>query len=208
MVLPVALGKSPSRTDLVLLQSPHWAQRPRSGSVRLASPGPSAGSLSAAPGHPPREGLWVASSFPTLQTPEGLPRGLVGSVGGLRIRCHEGMLAGPGRCPVGWQGLWAAQPAFLNSLYSHRPQGTHLPPQSTPRTAERTFSLGLWPPRLLTLCRPMLSSGPVTLTPSLALHRLHPRRSSPALPQCRPPLQSRPRTLGPPGYIGQRPPPA
>lgn len=77
-----------------------------------------------------------------------------------------------------------------------RRQGTRPPPRSTPRTPERASSPPPWPPQPLSLCWWTPHHGPATATPSLAL--------------CRPPPppQTWPRTPGPRGRTGLRPPPA
>lgn len=79
--------------------------------MRLASCRPSTESLSGGPGHPPREGLWVPSSFLALQSPEELPGGLAGSMGG----------SGSGDTRADWQSqtqtgvLWDGEGSGLPS---------------------------------------------------------------------------------------------
>lgn len=72
--------------------------------MRSVSPSPSAESLSAGPGHPPREGLWVPSSFLALQSPEGLPWGLSGSMGDSGFGAMRACWEAQAQAGVLWDG--------------------------------------------------------------------------------------------------------
>lgn len=112
---------------------------------------------------------------------------------GVPLPCPGRPQAGPQApsSPRRQQGVPPSPP-----LCPPRRQGRCPPPRSTPRTPERMSSPRPQPPQPLNQRQRMPRRGPVTATPSLGLHRPLP------------PPQTRPKTPGPRGRTGLRPPPA